>query len=430
MLARPAIDALEARLRDATLKIATRLKSSGAQAWLVGGAVRDLALGKAPKDIDFATDARPDAIEALFAHTVAIGKAFGTIVVVIDGVESQVTTFRSERGHHDARRPSEVEFSARLEDDAARRDFTCNALYLDPLEGTLADPFGGLADLRARVLRSVGPARQRFEEDGLRLVRMARLAASNGLEIEAATFAAARESLHALRGVSAERRLGELTLIFRRPGSTRAIELLDDAGVLEVLCPGRSAVTGELSSPWTALARAGEIPGEVAGLAALFDPLGAFQPRSPQRVARATELLDALRPSRALASAVQALWRLQRDVLDAPAARSLPRATRIRLVRDPGWSAALALLRSRPDANSEELESLARWAETLSDTELRPPPLISSADLQASALPRGPQWKLALEAAEELQLEGVLATREQALEWLAERARAVARGES
>lgn len=424
MLARPSIDALEPRLREATLKIAARLQTNGAQAWLVGGAVRDMALGKAPKDIDLASDAHPDTIEALFEHTIAVGKAFGTIVVVLDGVEAQVTTFRRERGHHDARRPSEVEFSARLEDDAARRDFTCNALYLDPLSGALADPFGGMEDLRVGVLRAVGPARQRFEEDGLRLVRMARLAASHGLRIEPETFAAASQSLGALRGVSAERRLGELTLIFRRSGATRAVELLDEAGVLEALSPGRAGVAGALPRPWEALARLPAIPGEAAGLAALFDPLGGPKARSAERDAAALRLLDALRPSRALASEVRALWRLQHVVLRASSLGALSRATRIRLVRDPAWSSALALLQVRPEVDQLELERLAQWARTLGPLELRPAPLLSSDDLSASSIPRGPEWKRVLESAEELQLEGALMTRERALEWLALRARA------
>lgn len=433
------MESLAPPLRSATLAIARRLRASGRQAWLVGGAVRDMALGKLPKDIDLATDALPDEVEALFEHTAAVGKAFGTIIVVVEGVETQVTTFRSELGHHDARRPSEVSFSADLRDDAARRDFTCNALYLDPLEDVLADPFGGLEDLRARRLRTVGDPRQRFAEDGLRLVRMARLAAANELEIDPPTFEGARASLAALRGVSAERRLGELLLIFDRHACSRALRLLDGSGVLEVLCPGHAALVAsdvgpkDLELRWRALEALGERPGAERGFAVLFDPAWGRASADTAAGERAHALVKALRPSRALLDGLAATWRLQQRFHALGSLGSAPRAARLKLVRELHWPDALACLRawrsvegSPNEASTDALEALASWAASLAPHELRPAALITSEDLDANSIPRGPHWKRLLELAEERQLEGEFDTRATALEWLAREARALA----
>ncbi len=423
MLITPSLTALDEHLRSATLHIAQRLHESGAQAWLVGGAVRDMALGKKPKDIDLATDALPDQIESQFERTLSVGKAFGTIIVLVGDAEAQVTTFRAERGHHDGRRPSEVRFSKHLEEDAARRDFTCNAMYLDPLTDALADPCGGWGDLSAGLLRAIGDPRERFAEDGLRLVRMARLAAAHALEPEAHTFAAARECTHALRGVSAERRLGELTAIFERPRAARALELLEHSGVLSPLCPGIDQLRNQSATDWSAFSRLPSPVGAASGFALLFDPLAGPLEHFAPRQQLAAVLLEALRPSRALMDNVRALWRLQRALLDEPAGQPLSRSTAIRIVRERCWPLADALLRARASSPTRRQIELERWTAGLGAEELRPSPLIASADLTAAGVPRGPRFGALLAQAEELQLELVLTSRAQALAWLAERAR-------
>ena len=219
----PSMRALDPRLARAARSIAERVRSLGHRAWLVGGAVRDLALERRVQDVDMAAAARPEAIEAAFPRTSAIGRSFGTIQVRVDDVPVELTTFRSDSGYGDRRRPDRVAYGRTLEEDARRRDFTCNALYLDPLSDELRDPEGGLADLEARHLRCVGEARARFREDGLRLLRMARFAGSLDLEIDAATLAAARGEADSLVGVSAERVVGELRRAFSRPGGARAL---------------------------------------------------------------------------------------------------------------------------------------------------------------------------------------------------------------
>src|SRR6185503_10579164 len=137
---RPSMEHLPAELAHAARTVAGVLRAAGHRAWLVGGAVRDLALEVTPQDVDLASAARPEEIEALFPSTVSVGRAFGTVVVRSGALSLQVTTFRAEAGYDDARRPSHVHFATSLTEDAARRDFTCNALYLDPLSDEFVDP--------------------------------------------------------------------------------------------------------------------------------------------------------------------------------------------------------------------------------------------------------------------------------------------------
>jgi tRNA nucleotidyltransferase/poly(A) polymerase len=199
--------------------VAERLAGAGHRVWLVGGAVRDLALGRQPKDLDLASAAVPEEVERLFDRTVSVGREFGTVLVLAGGRELQHTTFRSESGYADRRHPDRVAYGSSLEGDARRRDFTCNALYLDPLADEFRDPEGGLEDLRAGRLCAVGDAAERFREDGLRLIRMARFAARLDLEPAPELVAAARAEAGALEGVSPERTLGELERIFSGPRS-------------------------------------------------------------------------------------------------------------------------------------------------------------------------------------------------------------------
>lgn len=179
-------------LARAARAIAERVASAGARAWIVGGAPRDLALGLAPHEIDMASSLEPDAIQALFPRTTPLGRAFGTVIVHLGSADVEHTTFRTESGYADARRPDEVRFGASVEEDARRRDFTCNAIYLDPRNDEVRDPEHGLDDLEGKRLACVGDARERFREDALRPLRMARFAGGLGMEPTPETADAAR----------------------------------------------------------------------------------------------------------------------------------------------------------------------------------------------------------------------------------------------
>src|SRR5512133_1456209 len=191
-------------LRQSAAAIVRRLQDAGFDAFWVGGCVRDFLLGREPGDYDVATSALPEQIEALFPKTIPVGRKFGVIVVVEKREQFQVATFRTETGYADGRHPGEVRFGT-AQGDASRRDFTVNGLFYDPIADRLHDWVGGEADLRARVIRTIGSPADRFAEDHLRMLRAVRFAAQLGFEIESATMAAIRELAPAIRRISAER---------------------------------------------------------------------------------------------------------------------------------------------------------------------------------------------------------------------------------
>ena len=189
----------------------TRLEQAGFATYLVGGCLRDGLLGKQATDWDLATAALPAQVQALFDHARVIetGLQHGTVTVILEGVQMEVTTFRKDGVYADHRRPEQVTFTSCIEEDLARRDFTVNAMAYSPTRG-LIDPFGGQADLRQKVLRAVGDPARRFEEDALRILRLVRFCAVLGFEAEAATAAAALAQAHLLEHIAAERILQEL----------------------------------------------------------------------------------------------------------------------------------------------------------------------------------------------------------------------------
>lgn len=416
----PSLERMPEPLRQAMLAVARTLREHGAQAWLVGGAVRDLALGREPKDVDLATDALPERVEQVFPHAKGVGRAFGTMLVVHDGVPVQVTTFRSERGYSDARRPDHVQFGASAAEDAARRDFTCNALFLDPLSGEVFDPTGGLADLERGVLRCVGDPVERFREDGLRLLRLARFSAGLELAPTSDTLSGARQSVASIGGVSGERILAELATIFARPRAARALVLLHELGVIERALPGLAA--NEMGQRIAIAARIEDPLGELEGLCVLFS----HELLDPTRAGDRDELerrLGLLRPSRELRHGVQETCEL---LLAFERWEHAPprRSDLLRAARCASWSAALRLglaARAVGGRTTAALASAQSQLASIAPSELRPTPLLSSLDLAAAGLPRGPLWGELLAEAESAQLDGEFRTRDEALLWLRQR---------
>lgn len=375
-----------------------------------------MALGHAPHEIDLATDLTPDRIEALFEQTVGVGKAFGTMIVVWSGLGVEVTTFRSERGYSDGRRPDEVTYGSSVEEDAARRDFTCNALYLDPLTDEFRDPVQGFEDLEAGRLRCVGDPRERFREDGLRILRLVRFAARLGLRTEPETQAAARAELDSLRGVSPERLRGEFEKVLRGPQPVEAFRALRELGAHDRCLPGwldgaagdrRLGVLEALTPLLT----------PALGLAALLDPDP--DEAAPSDFDRALETLDWLRPSRELRRAVLDLWKLQAP-LEHAAQGAASRAERIRSYRHPAWRTALALYRARGVGTLAGTDALESEAVQLSAADLNPPPLLAAGDLIAAGVERGPQLGELLRALEDAQLDGDVSDADAARAWLAD----------
>ena len=202
--------------RELAASIVERLQTAGFAAFWVGGCVRDFLLGREPQDYDIATDAKPAQVEKLFKHTLPVGRKFGVMVVVEARQQFQVATFRAEADYQDGRRPAKVVFSS-AEADAQRRDFTVNGLFYDPITKKLHDWVGGEKDLRARIIRTIGPPEERFAEDHLRLLRAVRFAAQLGFEIEPQTFAAVKMLAPKIRLISAERIRDELIKLFAPP---------------------------------------------------------------------------------------------------------------------------------------------------------------------------------------------------------------------
>ncbi|MFM2295247.1 MAG: hypothetical protein RLZZ350_1660, partial [Verrucomicrobiota bacterium] len=217
-------------------EIVRRLQAAGFAAGFVGGCVRDSLLGRLPGDFDIATNALSDAVEKLFPHTVAVGKKFGVIVVVEQGQQFQVATFRAESGYADGRRPEKISFGD-AQADAMRRDFTVNGLFLDPISGELRDWVGGEKDLRARIIRTIGAPEERFGEDHLRLLRAVRFAAQLDFEIERATFAAVQTLAPKIKLIAIERVRDELVKLFAPPHAARGLDLLRASGLLPHVFP-------------------------------------------------------------------------------------------------------------------------------------------------------------------------------------------------
>lgn len=210
------------------------------QAFIVGGCVRDLLLGQKPKDWDITTDASPKKVMEIFQKTIPTGLQHGTVTVCMgEGVENhfEVTTFRIEGAYSDGRRPDEVFFVMNVEQDLARRDLTINAIAYDPLSHRFSDPFGGVQHLKEGLIKAVGDPMIRFQEDGLRIMRVARFAARFGYAVDSATFEGMKASLETLKKVSKERISDELSKTLMSAHSSYGLQLLRDSGALDIACP-------------------------------------------------------------------------------------------------------------------------------------------------------------------------------------------------
>lgn len=228
----------------AVVEIAQRLDEHGYEAWAVGGAVRDALAGRRGGDWDLATDARPDQVRRLFRRTVPVGIEHGTVgVLARDGVLYEVTTFRRDVETHG--RHAVVEFATSLDEDLARRDFTFNAIAWSPLTAEMRDPWGGIADLRSGVLRTVGDPEARFAEDYLRVLRALRFAGHFGMRVEHSTWTALLEAVRHLGILSPERVREELVKVLTKTRHASAsLELYASSGVLDRLYPELASARG------------------------------------------------------------------------------------------------------------------------------------------------------------------------------------------
>jgi len=416
--------ALPPARRAEVVAVARTLAEHGYRAWLVGGAVRDLVLGHGVGDLDMVSAATPDVALGLFPRARAIGKSFGIIQVDGAGESIELATFRLEEGYADGRHPDRVRFTDSLELDAKRRDFTCNALYFDPLGGELADPTGGMADLGAGVLRTVGEPSERFAEDGLRLLRVARFLARFDWQPAPGLLEAAYQARASLVGVSAERILGEFQRMANGPHPARALWALQQAGLLAASFGAGQAVDSPaedrrlplaedlvqlrpkfglvawmvlgLDPDWTGLRPWSELQAEMAaGLERLRVPRG--------------ELAHTL----AVAAGWRALlaWHLPDDM--AAIVRCL-RETTGPLVAQLAWIWAK---RYGQPGDAERVQALRDWFASLPPERIRPRFLPNGTRWQALGVPQGPELGRCLAAVETAALEGRIASEAEALAW-------------
>lgn len=238
-------------LESSARGIVRRLREAGFIAYFAGGCVRDMTLGKVPKDYDVATSATPEQVQSIFPRHVAVGAHFGVIMVIEEGIPFEVASFRADGVYIDGRRPESVRFTTARE-DAERRDFTINGMFFDPLAadgaGELIDYVGGRADLEARLLRAIGDPVARFAEDRLRMLRAVRFGAL-GFRVEDATWAALRVAAPEIHAVSPERIREELVRIFTHPTRVAGWDLLDASGLMAEVLPELTALKGVEQPP-------------------------------------------------------------------------------------------------------------------------------------------------------------------------------------
>ena len=419
-----------------------RLCAAGHIAYFAGGCVRDLVRGQVPKDIDIATDARPEEVQKIFRRTYAVGLHFGVIVVLENNLQFEVATFRADGAYLDGRRPAEVHFSS-PEEDARRRDFTINGMFFDPPNDAVIDFVGGRRDLSARLVRAIGDPAQRFEEDRLRLLRAVRFATVLDFEIEAATWEAIVRAAETIGEISAERIREELVRIFLSSHRARGWDLLDASGLMRQILPELEAMKGCEQPPQ--FHPEGDVfqhtrlmlqllPDEVSlplVFGVLFHDIGKPPTSSVDEEGRIrfnghdrigaemTEaLMQRLRFSRAEIDATVEAVRQHMVFKDVPNMRI---ARLKRFMARPTFVDELEL--HRVDCASshgmlDNYEFLQRKREEFANEPIIPPPLVRGDDLIALGMKPGPRFGEILEAVETRQLEGGLCDRDAALAWV------------
>ena len=424
------------------IEIVRKLRAAGYEALMAGGCVRDMLLGREPKDYDVATTARPEQVRTLFGQgrTLAVGASFGVIVVLpprgSDAGQVEVATFRTEGPYLDGRRPESVAFCT-PEEDAKRRDFTINGMFYDPIEARVLDFVGGEADLAARVIRAIGDPHDRMREDKLRMLRAVRFTATLDFALDETTAAAVREMAEQITVVSAERIAQELRRMLVDAHRRRAVELCESVGLLEVILPELTAAWLESRSknpspPAPLPAEPGrgvklktdskQVDVRAKTLAML--PLLA----SPSFELALATLLHSL-PARPVAHDLCRRLKLSNDEIDRivwlvahqddlTEAPSLSLARLKRTLAHPYRDDLISLTRVHRLALRADMqpvlfvdEYLARTPQTVID----PPPLITGDDLKSLGLKPGPDFKTLLDTIRDAQLNDQIITRDQAL---------------
>ncbi len=389
-------------LRTTAIDIVRALTEAGHIAYFAGGCVRDRWLKITPDDYDIATDARPEAVGALFRNAHYVGESFGVMLIRRRDHMIHVATFRADGVYSDGRHPDSIAYTD-AEHDAARRDFTINGLFENPLTDDIIDYVGGEADLKAKVIRAIGSPEARLREDALRMLRAVRFAARFEFTIEAATADAIRSMARELRGVSRERIGDELKRMLSNPNRALAAAELQRLGLDQAVLDGahRTAATTRL----------GGLPADApypTALAAWL--LDRAEPGDDPPVDRALRWSRALLLSNADQYALCRSLQIHATLCgDWP---SLGVAAQKRLAAQPEFAQALAILQA---ADRDTWALVRDRRAELALTGLAPPPLITGDDLIGIGLEPGPIFRNVLDAVYDAQLEGGLESRDAAM---------------
>jgi poly(A) polymerase len=452
--------AMTAILKDHAISIVRMLRERGHQAYLVGGCVRDMVLGREPADYDVTTDATPDQVMRIFPETYAVGAQFGVVLVppgspdareLRPAVEAtsvptdhskadvvEVATFRSDIGYSDGRHPDRVQFSTDPREDVERRDFTINGLLLDPIKGEILDFVGGQQDLKAGIIRTIGSPEQRFEEDKLRMLRAVRFAARFEYTIDPATFAAMQKLAGNIHQVSRERVRDELSKMLIEGHARRAFLLLDESGLLQQVLPEISAMKGVEQPPQFhpegdvfvhTLLLLEKLPRPspmTLAWGALLHDVGKpatfrvadrirFDGHVEVGVKMAEQICRRFRFSNHDTEQILALVKNHMRFGDV---QRMKESTLKKFMRLPQFEEHLELHRLDCQSSHGDLTSYEFTREKLVSTpeaSMRPAPLVTGNDLINAGYVPGPRFKEILAAVEDSQLEGQLQNKEQAL---------------
>jgi poly(A) polymerase len=450
-------------MRDAkqyAAEIVRTLREHGYQAYFAGGCVRDLLLGREPADFDVSTDATPRQVMQIFPQTFAVGEQFGVVLVpqysgatgvlARHGETVEVATFRSDVGYSDGRHPDEVRFSKDPREDVQRRDFTINGMLLDPATNEVLDFVGGREDLKAGIVRAIGEPERRFAEDKLRMLRAVRFAARFEYRIDPATLEAIQRLAPHIRQVSCERVREELTKMLTEGRARRAFELLDTTGLLREVLPEIAAMKGVEQPPQyhpegdvfvhTLLlleklqaGGSGSVSVSVSktlAWGALLHDVGKpptfrvapdrirFDGHVEVGVKMAAEICRRLRFSNYETDQILALVANHMRFAEV---QRMKQSTLKKFLRLPAFDEHLELHRIDCLSSHGQLDSYEYSREQLRSLPaeaIRPAPLITGRDLIDAGYEPGPRFKEVLAAVEDAQLEGRLASREAAMEYV------------
>jgi tRNA nucleotidyltransferase/poly(A) polymerase len=423
--------------KSAAVEIIKRLRDQGHEAYLVGGCVRDMLLGrKNPKEEhDVTTSARTEEVVKLFHKTLLVGAQFGVVLVGVGGHWIEVASFRSDESYSDGRHPDHVRIGT-MQEDAERRDFTMNSLFFDPIENKIIDLVGGRADIEKRVIRAIGSPDLRFQEDHLRMLRAVRFAGQlENFYLDPATADAIRRLAGRIVDISTERVLEEMKKLLPAPGRVTGLKLADDLGLLQQILPEVSAlhqVPGAFEQTLAVLARLPEAcPFEIA-MAALLHLTGEgsgvrspivnkVRPRlSPHTFNPAAKLADAIarRLTCSNQERIDIVWMIQYLPFFARAA-DLTLADLKRLMLYGRYEGLLCLYRARVNVGLEPAENLKiieSLAERVTPESLQYPPLITGRDLTEELhLNPSPDYQKILDEVYDAQLNEEIHTRQEAI---------------